>query len=119
MAESKEAVRQRLLAEAQAAMEELLSEEVIEGLQRGQISLAAIESQALALGRAAGERLTQQMLEVVSEGQQPMTICPHCGGRLRNKGRKTRQVVTQSGTQTVQRVYYYCCGCKQGYFPPG
>ncbi len=116
---SNEELRQRLLGEAQAAMEGMLSDEVVEGLQQGQISLETIERQALAMGRAVGERLTQQMLEEVSQVQQPTPVCPHCGGRLHNKGRKARQMVTQTGISTVQRPYYYCSGCKQGYFPPG
>lgn len=119
MAGSKAEVRQRLLAEGQAAIEAMLSDEVVEQLQQGQVSLETIESQVLAIRQQVGERLTQQMLEEVSEAPQPTPRCPRCGGRMHPKGRKVRQIVTQTGISTVHRPYYYCSGCKQGYFPPG
>lgn len=119
MAEAKEEVRQRIIADAVAAMDELLTDEVLEQLQRGQISLATIEEQALAIRQQVGERITQQMLSQAAQGQQGGVVCPGCGERMQNKGDKTRQLVTRAGNSTVTRTYYYCRHCQQGYFPPG
>ena len=46
-------------------------------------------------------------------------ICPECGGRLQNKGKKRRDVLHREGEVTIERDYYYCPACKQGVFPPG
>jgi uncharacterized protein with PIN domain len=119
MPEKTEELRQRLVAEAVTAMNTLLTDEVLEQIQHGQISLIEIEDQALAIRQQVGEKITQQMLRQAAQGQQKAVLCPACGERMRNKGHKTRQVVTRTGTSTVTRTYYYCRHCKQGHFPPG
>ena len=119
MPEKKEELRQRLVAETVATMNTLLTDDVLEQLQQGKISLTKIEEQALAIRQQVGERITQQMLSQAAQGQQGAVLCPACGGRMQNKGRKTRQVVTRSGNSTITRTYYYCRHCPQGYFPPG
>jgi uncharacterized protein with PIN domain len=45
--------------------------------------------------------------------------CPECGGSLQNKGKKKRQVLHREGEVRLERNYYYCPACKQGFFPPG
>jgi len=119
MPETKDELRKQFVAEGVAAMNTLLTDEVLEQIQRGEISLTAIEKQALAIRQQVGEKITQQMLGQASQGQQGAVMCPACGERMRNKGHKTRQVVTRTGTVTVTRTYYYCRPCQQGYFPPG
>jgi uncharacterized protein with PIN domain len=119
MPEPKEELRQQLVAAAVTAMNTVLTDEVLEQLQRGEISLATIEEQAVAMRQAVGETITQQMLSQSAQGQQEAILCPGCGGRMQNKGDKTRQLVTRAGDSTVTRRYYYCRHCKQGYFPPG
>lgn len=119
MAEKKEALRQRIVADAVTAINSLLTDEVLEQLQRGQISLTAIEEQALAIRQQVGEEITQQMLSQAAQGQQETVVCARCGKRMQNKGPKTRQIVTRTGTSTVTRTYYYCRHCQQGRFPPG
>jgi hypothetical protein len=119
MPEEKEALRQQMVADAVAAMNSLLTDEVLGQIQRGQISLAEIEERALAMRQAVGEAITQQMLSQTAQGQPAAVLCPGCGGRMHNKGNKTRQIVTRTGTSTVTRTYYYCRHCQQGHFPPG
>jgi hypothetical protein len=66
----------------------------------------------------------QAMAEVVLEGQsaqQPALgeKCPACGGELRYKGQKQKQVESRLGAVEINRGYYYCPHCKTGFFPPG
>jgi hypothetical protein len=119
MPEKKEELRQRLVAEAVTAMNALLTDEVLEQIQRGGMRLAAIEEQALAIRQQVGETITQHMLSQTAQGQQGGVLCPTCGERMQNKGDKTRQLVTRAGNSTVTRTYYYCRHCQQGHFPPG
>jgi uncharacterized protein with PIN domain len=119
MPEPKEELRQRLVAAAVTAMNALLRDEVLEQIQRGEIRLAAIEEQALAMRQQVGQTITQQMLSQSAQGQPEAVLCPGCGEGMQNKGDKTRQLVTRAGNSTVTRTYYYCRRCKQGHFPPG
>jgi uncharacterized protein with PIN domain len=43
--------------------------------------------------------------------------CPKCGGAVENKGKKKRQVLHREGEVQVERDYYYCPACRQGFFP--
>ena len=45
--------------------------------------------------------------------------CPECGERAQNKGKKKREIQHREGAVEVNRAYYYCPSCKQGFFPPG
>lgn len=45
--------------------------------------------------------------------------CPECGERGQNKGKKKREIQHREGAFEVNRAYYYCPSCKQGFFPPG
>ena len=45
--------------------------------------------------------------------------CPHCGGPTQNKGQKGNQVESRVGGVQLERAYYYCPRCQQGFFPPG
>lgn len=46
-------------------------------------------------------------------------ICPDCGGALKNKGKKKREVLHREGEVRLERENYHCPACKQGIFPPG
>jgi uncharacterized protein with PIN domain len=46
-------------------------------------------------------------------------VCPGCGGGVENKGKKKRQVLHREGEVQVERDYYYCPACRQGFFPSG
>lgn len=46
-------------------------------------------------------------------------VCPNCGGAVENKGKKKRQVLHREGEVQVERDYYYCPACRQGFFPSG
>ena len=45
--------------------------------------------------------------------------CPACGGRAQNKGKKKKVILHRENAVEVNREYYYCPSCKQGFFPPG
>ena len=45
--------------------------------------------------------------------------CPECGERAQNKGKKKKVIQHREGAVEVNREYYYCPLCQQGFFPPG
>lgn len=72
-----------------------------------------VEREAL-IGGLLGE------LATTGEGREPFdAICPECGGRLENKGKKKKVVLHREGEVRVERDYYYCPVCQHGVFPPG
>jgi hypothetical protein len=79
---------------------------------------------------AAVQRLRAHYLaEVVAPtpGTDPSAVpapppgCPHCGGVLQPRGRRTRAVLTPGQPDPVHlaRPYCVCAGCGAGVFPPG
>jgi uncharacterized protein with PIN domain len=116
MKHTREQKRAKLLAAAQAVIEELLDWEE----QVDKPKLTAIEAEVLALR----ERFGQRMAEVViadQDAKQPVVAakCPSCGQPMRYKGQKGLEVESQVGLLGVDRGHYYCARCHSGLFPPG
>lgn len=105
-------LKARLMAEAEEAIDKLLAgRSDKEGLK-----LSDIEQLVRTAGQRVMEQFTQELVE--EEGQRrDDRICPECGRKMRAKGRKTRHLVTETGEVVLNRVYYYCRSCRQGFFP--
>jgi len=57
--------------------------------------------------------------ELLVVQQSKPSNCPLCRGKLENKGKRRRHVVSLRGEAEIERGYYQCQTCDQGYFPPG
>lgn len=112
-------LRERLLADAEARIDQLLSNGLEARLQRGAVKLSEIEQLIVQSQREFGQTLTETLLVKASEATVSRPVCPDCGRVMRAKGRKRRQVVTSSGQGQIERDYYYCPACRRGHFPPG
>ena len=115
MTDTKTTLKARLLAEAEAAIEQMLAQAVAPG----QASLADIERSARTTGQRLEQAIAAALAGVEAEALPAWPTCPHCQQKLKNKGQRTRRVVTESGEVEVERTYYYCSSCRQGLFPPG
>lgn len=113
MAHNKEELKAKLLKAYEAQLDEQFAE------LDEELSLTEIEDIALDLRGQVGAEITQSLIEQQSQRIQPDELCPSCGKRMRNKGRKRRRMVTRSGDMEVERTYYYCETCQTGHFPPG
>lgn len=107
-------LKARLLKELEAVIDQLL----VNKPAPEEITLRYAEQTAVAAGEKVKEVLVQELLEEHWEPPQIVT-CPGCGQRLAMKDYRCRQVVTEAGEVRVRRAYYYCEGCKRGFFPPG
>jgi hypothetical protein len=106
-------VRARLMAEAEKAIEKLLAGRS----EKEDLTLSDIERLVRAAGESVMERFTVELVEV--EAQKPQSrICPECGRKMRYKGEKKRDLVTETGEVRLERAYYYCRRCREGFFPP-
>lgn len=107
-----EELKARLLAEAEAIINEIVGAD--EGTQPR--TLDAIEQAAL----KAGQHIKASVLAGLVANAPRSTAgnaCPQCGGKLKDKGKRSKWVLTQAGEVQVERSYYYCEQCKTGFFP--
>lgn len=53
-------------------------------------------------------------------GTRGEVVCPNCGARLEQNGKKKRKLQTRGGQEVeLEREYGVCRQCGQGIFPPG
>ena len=113
MSLDREDLRARLVAEAEAAIDRLLAE----GSKKEELVLSDIER----LVRRAGQRIVEGLTTEIVAEETPKAedrICPDCGRKMRYKGHKGRELVTETGELHLERAYYYCESCRKGVFPP-
>lgn len=116
MPTSKAELKARLLAQAEAAIDEALAQKKAPEIA----SLADIEQVALQAGQRLEEVITTELLGESGQALSPnWPTCPTCGKRLVAKGKRRRRVVTETGEAELSREYYYCRSCRKGVFPPG
>jgi len=110
---NKDELKAKLLQAYEAELDDQLAE------LDDELSLTEIEEVALAVRGRVGETVTQALVDQQGDQVKPDEICPTCGERMRDKGRKRRWVTTRSGEVEIERTYYYCETCQAGHFPPG
>jgi hypothetical protein len=115
MRKSRAEIKGELLAKYEAMLDEVLSQ----GETKAGLTLTEIEELALRTRAEVGEQVTAALLERRGEQSVPGPCCASCGQEMRYKGRKHRYLRTRSGDVDMERAYYYCPTCRQGYFPPG
>lgn len=115
MKETREDKKRELMAQAEAMIDELLDWE--EGAAAP--TLSQIEDVILKLRQQMGQRMAEKVLQD-QEAQAPVPgpACPRCQREMRYRGRKGREVETRLGAVELDRGYYYCDHCQEGFFPP-
>ena len=107
-------LKKQMMAEAENIINELLAQRA----EKEAIQLSDIERMVRTAGEEMMTRLTAQLVE--EEAQQEVSdCCPECGQKMRNKGKKVRNLLTETGEVSLERAYYYCPACHAGHFPPG
>jgi len=105
-------LKARLLADAEAAIDKMLSDERLSE----QMTLSDIEA---VIGESEADFRQRALEEIIAMQKENRKTCPVCGGHLRNKGKRKKRVVTLRGESEIDRTYYACETCQKGYFPPG
>lgn len=70
------------------------------------------------------KEISQAMIEGLLRGEEnqgPVEApeCPQCHVVMENKGKREKVVETRLGTLRMEREYYVCPQCGEGFFPPG
>jgi uncharacterized protein with PIN domain len=112
MSNQEKDLEERLLEKAKEAIRALLER------KNGRQDMTLSEMEEL-VGVFEHQIRQQVMQEIINEYKpDEVFTCQLCGGKLHNKGKKKRHIVTVRGEVTVERDYYYCQSCQKGYFPP-
>jgi hypothetical protein len=67
--------------------------------------------------RMAAQLLERKLNADLSDYLGAFQSCKHCQGQARYAGRKTKPVKTVLGEITLERAYYHCAHCGEGFFP--
>lgn len=112
--------RKQLKVEFIAEAEELFDELMDWDQKTHKPDLTQIEEIILELRERLGKRLAEKVV-MRQEQRQPAekVYCPSCNQEMESKGPKHNRVESRIGSLAIERVYYYCPQCKQGFFPPG
>ena len=113
MALGDDELKAHMMAAAQTAIERLLAERA----KKGEVDLSDIEHLVRQVGEQIMESMTTDLVNAEAEREE-QTVCPECGGEMRYKGKKGRNLVTDTGEVRVERGHYYCPTCRKGFFPP-
>jgi hypothetical protein len=81
-----------------------------------------IEEQALAIGRAMSRAMmkwavVEEEAKAQREPATPEPACQVCKERMRDGGRKKREIKSKVGRLEIERGYYHCRTCGAGFFP--
>lgn len=106
-------LKKRLYERVEEAIEQLLEQKA----GRRDLSLSEMEDLVGDFEVAVRQSLLQEM--VMDAQETAPGVCEACGGKLRYKGKKPRQIISLRGEVRVERDYYQCETCGSGYFPPG
>lgn len=107
-----EAIKAKLLARAEAAIDKMLEDERVSET----MSLSAIEA---VIGVGESDFRQAALAEMIAMQKTTAKMCPLCGEKLNNKGKQYKRVVSKRGEVRLERNYYECRACRKGYFPPG
>jgi ssDNA-binding Zn-finger/Zn-ribbon topoisomerase 1 len=109
---------EELKAEMMAAAEEAIEKLLAGTEEKEDLSLGDIERLVRRAGQDVMKELTGTLANAEAQDRE-RHICPECGRKMRYKGRKKREVITETGEVTLERGYYFCPSCRKGVFPPG
>jgi hypothetical protein len=108
-----------LVAHLRTKAEAAIAKVVAERKLPADATLADIEQSALSAGREIEQAIAQALAEESAAEVPAWPSCPDCGQKLKNKGQRRRRIVTEAGDVEVERTYYHCAACGQGFSPPG
>lgn len=110
--------RAHLRARIHQAIDEWL-DKVEAGMNEEKPTLEQITGEVFRLRQELTQQLTEALIDEHYQPEQAQAVdqCPECGQRLRARACVERSVETLVGRVKLKRPYFYCEGCKCGYYP--
>ena len=108
--------REKFIPEAEAMYERLRSwRRTHPGASLDEIAKAVRREREALISELVSELAVQEK----EKEQWQEEACPTCGKKARYKGKRKRQVVHREGMSQIERPYYQCPHCGEGFFPLG
>ncbi len=111
---SERELEERLREQAEEVIRRVLAEKK----PAGKNSLKDIEQMAIRAGEGFREQVLEYLAREESQAQEE-PICEECQRRMKSRGRRKREVVTEAGELRLERSCYVCPKCGKRVFPPG
>jgi len=105
--------RQRLIEEMLARYRQILERR----LPRGPQKIDQIEPTVEEISQELERELEQRILHEQKSPPDNRAGCPRCDASARFRGWEARCVLTRHGERRLNRRYYYCSACQQGFAP--
>ena len=107
----KRGLQATITAEIAAEVEHLIGEGSLDGFDFEAVETAARQ---MALG-VAGQAVAQRLNTDYSDEAGPVACA--CGAEARSAGRRPRTITTALGPMTIERAWYHCDRCAEGFAP--
>jgi len=78
------------------------------------ITGSILEHKSAILGQMALAFIRKRYPDLID---QEHCACPACGKRLKSRGKHRKELETLAGKIPLERPYFYCVSCNQGYYP--
>lgn len=111
MSDHRKALKARLLAKAEATIDNLVSDKRL----HKKMTLSQIED---VVGTSEIDFRQKVLEEVIGIQEDKSVGCPKCGSQVKNKGKRPKQVISLRGETEIERSYQECQTCGHRYFPP-
>jgi NADH pyrophosphatase NudC (nudix superfamily) len=108
-----------LVARLEVAAKAAIAKALAESPLPAEATLEDIERAALAAGTQIQQAIAAELAQESAAVLPDWPSCPQCGQKMKTKGKRRRRLVTQAGEVEIERLYYHCRACGQGFFPPG
>ena len=82
-------------------------------------TLVEIEDRVIELREAISKQAAEILIESEEAAYPAEMACAKCGARGRNKGLQPVRIKSRIGDLEVERTYWHCRECREGFFPPG
>jgi len=81
-------------------------------------NLTAFENQVLSIRKSIGIRVLEEVLKDEESDFPREILCSTCKEPMQHKGKHPQTIETRLGTLELEREYFYCITCRDGFFPP-
>jgi hypothetical protein len=113
MSSENDELKAKLMAQAEAAINRMMAARA----KKARLTITDIERLARSVGEEVMGEISQRLTEAESQPSGTHE-CPTCGQKMKDKGMKGRDLITEAGDVWVERRYYYCEHCRSGISPP-
>ena len=81
-------------------------------------NLTAFENRILSIRKSVGIKVLQEVLKDEESDLPVETECTTCKSPMKRKGKRPQIIETRLGALKLEREYFYCETCREGFFPP-